>query len=38
LQIRNWIADNVSQKVAGELRIIYGGSVNGANSLKLIEQ
>ena len=38
MQIRNWIADNVSQKVAGELRIIYGGSVNGSNSLNLIEQ
>lgn len=35
-QIRAWIATNVSPAVAREVRIIYGGSVNGANCKDLI--
>jgi triosephosphate isomerase len=37
LQIRNWIASNVSQEVADNMRIIYGGSVNGSNCATLIQ-
>jgi len=33
--LRKWLADNVSQKVSDELRILYGGSVNDANSDEL---
>ncbi|KAI7905888.1 triosephosphate isomerase [Cokeromyces recurvatus] len=29
--LRKWLAENVSQKAADETRILYGGSVNGAN-------
>ena len=30
--LRKWLAENVSQKVADETRIIYGGSVKGSNA------
>lgn len=33
--LRKWLADNVSQKVADETRIIYGGSVKGSNAPEL---
>jgi len=33
--IRKWLADNVSSDVASKTRIIYGGSVNGANCAQL---
>ena len=33
--LRAWVKDNVSADVAEGLRIIYGGSVNGANSAEL---
>lgn len=36
LEIRSWLASNVSAVVAKEIRIIYGGSVNGANCKSLI--
>ena len=36
-QIREWIALNVSQTVAEEIRIVYGGSVKGSNCRSLIE-
>ncbi|CAG8449206.1 17296_t:CDS:2 [Dentiscutata heterogama] len=36
--IRKWLAENVSEKVAQETRIIYGGSVNDANSPELAKQ
>jgi len=36
LQIRSWLAANVSAVVAKEIRIIYGGSVNGANCSSLM--
>jgi len=36
LEIRSWLAVNVSAVVAKEIRIIYGGSVNGANCKSLI--
>lgn len=35
-QIRNWIAANVSQAVADNVRIVYGGSVKGNNCKALI--
>jgi triosephosphate isomerase (TIM) len=35
-EIRDWLAANVSSKVAGATRILYGGSVNGANCADLI--
>ncbi|KAI8892695.1 Triosephosphate isomerase [Globomyces pollinis-pini] len=38
LQIRNWLASNVSQKVADETRIMYGGSVNAKNCGELQSQ
>jgi len=34
--IRDWIVKNVSQKAADNLRIQYGGSVNGKNAASLI--
>jgi len=37
-EIREWMAKNVSPEVAGAVRILYGGSVNGANSADLIEK
>lgn len=36
LQIRQWIAQNVSADVAREVRIIYGGSVKASNARALI--
>jgi len=36
--LRKWIHDNVSAEVAAAVRIIYGGSVNGANSKELAGQ
>ena len=33
--LRKWLADNVSQKVSDSVRILYGGSVNDANSEEL---
>mmetsp|Transcript_35783 Transcript_35783/g.26573 ORF Transcript_35783/g.26573 Transcript_35783/m.26573 type:complete len:151 (+) Transcript_35783:214-666(+) len=35
-EIRNWIAQNVSSKVARSVRIIYGGSVKASNAKSLI--
>ena len=35
-EIRAWLADAVSPEVAGATRILYGGSVNGANCADLI--
>ena len=35
-EIRGWLAENVSEDVAKATRILYGGSVNGANSSDLI--
>lgn len=35
--IRQWIEKNVSREVASEIRIIYGGSVKGSNSVDLIK-
>jgi triosephosphate isomerase (TIM) len=37
-QIRAWLAENVSQKVAEETRIQYGGSVNAKNCAELQSQ
>jgi triosephosphate isomerase len=34
--LRAWISKNVSQKVADNVRIIYGGSVKASNSAELI--
>ena len=34
--IREWLKTNVSEAVAGETRIIYGGSVNDKNCVNLI--
>lgn len=36
--IRKWLIANVSQKVSDELRVLYGGSVNGANCRELATQ
>ncbi|CAG8437305.1 7680_t:CDS:2 [Scutellospora calospora] len=36
--IRKWLKDNVSEKVANDTRIIYGGSVNQTNSPELAKQ
>ncbi|EFC50353.1 predicted protein [Naegleria gruberi] len=36
--LRDWLADNVNSEVAQKVRIIYGGSVNSANSDELIKQ
>jgi len=33
--LRKWLKDNVSEKVANEMRIQYGGSVNADNSFEL---
>ncbi|RCH82057.1 Triosephosphate isomerase, cytosolic, partial [Rhizopus stolonifer] len=33
--LRQWLAENVSQKAADETRILYGGSVNGGNAKTL---
>jgi triosephosphate isomerase len=37
-QIRAWLAQNVSETVAKEVRIVYGGSVSGKNCVELIKQ
>lgn len=34
--IRAWLSDNLGVQVASSVRIIYGGSVNAANSATLI--
>ncbi|XP_050203370.1 triosephosphate isomerase, cytosolic [Mercurialis annua] len=36
--LRKWLHDNVSAEVAASTRIIYGGSVNGANCKELAAQ
>ncbi|CAG8509539.1 2850_t:CDS:2 [Ambispora gerdemannii] len=36
--IRKWLKENVSEQVAENTRIIYGGSVNGANCAGLAKQ
>ncbi|KAI0976291.1 triose-phosphate isomerase-like protein [Xylaria arbuscula] len=36
--IRNWLAENVSQSVADETRILYGGSVSEKNSKELSKE
>ena len=38
LEIRNFLAEAVSDDVAGAVRILYGGSVNGGNAAELIKQ
>lgn len=37
-QLREWLAKNVSAEVAQSTRILYGGSVNGANCADLASQ
>ncbi|KAG6550687.1 hypothetical protein Mapa_007784 [Marchantia paleacea] len=37
-EIRKWLADNVSAEASSQTRIIYGGSVNAANSAELAKQ
>ncbi|KAL0918087.1 hypothetical protein M5K25_010076 [Dendrobium thyrsiflorum] len=37
-ELRKWLKENVSAEVAESTRIIYGGSVNGANSKELAGQ
>jgi triosephosphate isomerase len=37
-QIRNWLAKNISTKVADTTRIIYGGSATAANCDELYSQ
>ena len=37
-QLRSWIATNVSEKVANEIRILYGGSVTAANCREIGSQ
>ena len=34
--IREWFKENVSQKVAGEIRILFGGSVESGNANEYI--
>jgi triosephosphate isomerase len=36
--IRQWLKEKVSEEVSSKTRIIYGGSVNGANSAELATQ
>jgi len=36
--LRKWLKENVSEKVANETRIIYGGSVTGANCKELAKE
>jgi len=36
--IRDWLAKNVSDKVAAETRIVYGGSMKGKNAPDLLKQ
>mmetsp|Transcript_2928 Transcript_2928/g.1982 ORF Transcript_2928/g.1982 Transcript_2928/m.1982 type:complete len:106 (+) Transcript_2928:437-754(+) len=37
-QIRKWLATNVTEAIASQTRIIYGGSVNEGNAEALIQQ
>ncbi|TYI67266.1 hypothetical protein E1A91_D08G004800v1 [Gossypium mustelinum] len=37
-ELRKWLNDNVNSEVAASTRIIYGGSVNGANCNELAAQ
>lgn len=37
-QIREWLKKNVSEKVAEQTRIIYGGSVTGKNAAELAKE
>ncbi|KAK6926979.1 Triosephosphate isomerase, partial [Dillenia turbinata] len=37
-ELRKWLQDNVGSQVASSTRIIYGGSVNGANCRELAAQ
>ncbi|GMN57198.1 hypothetical protein TIFTF001_026306 [Ficus carica] len=37
-ELRKWLHENISPEVAATVRIIYGGSVNGANSKELAGQ
>ena len=37
-ELRKWLATNVSEEVANSTRILYGGSVNGANCKDLASQ
>ncbi|KAL2636334.1 hypothetical protein R1flu_007813 [Riccia fluitans] len=37
-EIRKWLAENVSAEASSQTRIIYGGSVNAANSAELAKQ
>lgn len=37
-QLRDWISSTISPEVAANLRIIYGGSVTGANAKELASQ
>jgi len=37
-QLRQWISENVSAAVATSIRIIYGGSVKGANAKELAQK
>jgi triosephosphate isomerase len=37
-QLRKWLVDNVSQAVSDSTRILYGGSVTGANAKELASQ
>ena len=36
--IRAWIADNFSQAIAEQMRILYGGSVKPSNTAELMSQ
>jgi triosephosphate isomerase len=36
--IRKWLKEKISPEVSSKTRIIYGGSVNGANSAKLAKK
>lgn len=36
--IRDWVRQNVSEDVAEQIRIIYGGSVSDKNAAELIQQ
>jgi triosephosphate isomerase len=36
--IRKWLGEKLSAEVAAQIRIIYGGSVTGANSSELAKQ
>lgn len=38
LQLRKWLAENVNENVANTTRILYGGSVTGANAAELASQ